>query len=62
MKAPVHFRYGGGEQWVSLGFGQIEKTRTFFFSSLSFFLRNEVILSSVFLSTLRISRDTYIGE
>jgi len=48
--------------WAAHGFGQIQAVRTVFFSSLSLFLGIEVIFSSVFLSMLGISRDTYIGE
>jgi glycosyltransferase involved in cell wall biosynthesis len=48
--------------WASHGFGQLQAVRTVFFSSLSLFLGIEVIFSSVFLSMLGISRDTYIGE
>ena len=50
------------ERWASYGFGQVQEVRTVFFSSLSLFLGVEVIFSSVFLSMLGISRDTYIGE
>ena len=48
--------------WASRGFGHFDAVRTVFFSSLSLFLGVEVIFSSVFLSMLGISRDTYIGE
>lgn len=48
--------------WASHGFGQLQAVRMVFFSSLSLFLGIEVIFSSVFLSMLGISRDTYIGE
>jgi len=48
--------------WAAQGFGQLQAVRTVFFSSLSLFLGVEVIFSSVFLSMLGISRDTYIGE
>lgn len=48
--------------WAAQGFGQLQSVRTVFFSSLSLFLGIEVIFSSVFLSMLGISRDTYIGE
>jgi len=48
--------------WASHGFGQLQGVRTVFFSSLSLFVGIEVIASSVFLSMLGISRDTYIGE
>jgi glycosyltransferase involved in cell wall biosynthesis len=48
--------------WAARGFGQLEAVRTVFLSSLSLFLGIEVIFSSVFLSMLGISRDTYIGE
>jgi len=48
--------------WAAQGFGQLQAVRTVFFSSLSLFLGIEVIFSSVFLSMLGISRDTYIGE
>lgn len=58
---------GGGDafvfwQWASYGFGHLTAVRAVFFYSLSFFLGVEVIFSSVFLSMLGISRDTYIGE
>jgi len=49
-------------QWAAHGFGYLEAVRTVFFSSLSLFLGIEVVFSSVFLSMLGISRDTYIGE
>jgi glycosyltransferase involved in cell wall biosynthesis len=49
-------------QWASNGFGQLHAVRTVFFSSLSFFLGIEIVFSSVFLSMLGISRDTYIGS
>ena len=48
--------------WAAHGFGQLALVRTVFFCSLSFFLGVEIIFSSVFLSMLGISRDTYIGE
>jgi hypothetical protein len=48
--------------WAARGFGHIDAVRTVFFCSLSLFLGVEVIFSSVFLSMLGISRDTYIGE
>ena len=48
--------------WATHGFGQLQAVRTVFFSSLALFLGIEVIFSSVFLSMLGISRDTYIGE
>ena len=48
--------------WAAHGFGQLQTVRAVFFSSLSLFLGIEVIFSSVFLSMLGISRDTYIGE
>jgi glycosyltransferase involved in cell wall biosynthesis len=49
-------------QWAAGGFGHLERVRTVFFCSLSFFLGIEVVFSSVFLSMLGISRDTYIGD
>jgi glycosyltransferase involved in cell wall biosynthesis len=49
-------------QWAARGFGHFDAVRTVFFCSLSLFLGVEVIFSSVFLSMLGISRDTYIGE
>jgi glycosyltransferase involved in cell wall biosynthesis len=49
-------------QWAAAGFGQLHPVRTVFFCSLSFFLGVEVVFSSVFLSMLGISRDTYIGN
>ena len=48
--------------WAVQGFGRLHAVRAVFFSSLSLFLGIEVIFSSVFLSMLGISRDTYIGE
>ena len=48
--------------WAAAGFGFLPWVRTVFFCSLSFFLGVEVIFSSVFLSMLGISRDTYIGS
>lgn len=48
--------------WAANGFGQLDAVRTVFFCSLSLFLGIEIIFSSVFLSMLGISRDTYIGE
>ena len=49
-------------QWASAGFGKLHAVRTVFLCSLSFFLGIEILFSSVFLSMLGISRDTYIGE
>jgi glycosyltransferase involved in cell wall biosynthesis len=49
-------------QWASAGFGQLHPVRTVFFCSLAFFLGVEIIFSSIFLSMLGISRDTYIGD
>ena len=49
-------------QWVAHGFGHVNAVRTVFFCSLSLFLGIEVLFSSVFLSMLGISRETYIGE
>jgi hypothetical protein len=49
-------------RWAAHGFGQLQEVRSVFFSSLSLFLGVEVIFSSIFLSMLGISRDTYIGE
>jgi len=49
-------------QWAAGGFGQLGAVRTVFFCSLSLFVGVEVLFSSVFLSMLGISRDTYIGE
>jgi len=48
--------------WAAQGFGQLPLVRSVFFCSLSFFLGMEIIFSSVFLSMLGISRDTYIGD
>jgi len=48
--------------WTLHGFGELTAVRTVFFSSLSLFVGIEIIFSSVFLSMLGISRDTYIGE
>ena len=44
------------------GFGDLDAVRTVFFCSLAVILGVEIIFSSVFLSMLGISRDTYIGE
>jgi glycosyltransferase involved in cell wall biosynthesis len=49
-------------QWASHGFGRLAAVRTVFFCSLSLFLGIEILFSSVFLSMLGISRDTYIGD
>jgi glycosyltransferase involved in cell wall biosynthesis len=49
-------------QWASDGFGQLHSVRLVFFSTLSLCLGIEVLFSSVFLSMLGISRDTYIGD
>jgi glycosyltransferase involved in cell wall biosynthesis len=49
-------------QWVAHGLGHFYAVRRVFFCSLSLFLGVEVLFSSVFLSMLGISRDTYIGE
>jgi len=49
-------------QWAAHGFGHFYPVRTVFFCSLSLALGVEVLFSSVFLSMLGISRDTYIGE
>jgi glycosyltransferase involved in cell wall biosynthesis len=49
-------------QWAAHGFGHFYSVRAVFFCSLSLFLGIEVLFSSVFLSMLGISRDTYIGE
>jgi glycosyltransferase involved in cell wall biosynthesis len=60
------FGFGGDAiifgQWASRGFGHLDAVRAVFFCSLSLFLGVEVIFSSVFLSMLGISRDTFIGE
>lgn len=48
--------------WAARGFGHFDSVRATFFCTLSLFLGVEVIFSSVFLSMLGISRDTYIGE
>ena len=48
--------------WALHGFGPLTAVRSVFFYSLALFLGIEVIFSSVFLSMLGISRDTYIGE
>jgi glycosyltransferase involved in cell wall biosynthesis len=48
--------------WAARGFGHVDAVRTVFFCSLSLFLGIEIVFSSVFLSMLGISRDTYIGE
>jgi hypothetical protein len=49
-------------RWAVGGFGRLYAVRTVFFCSLSLFLGVEIVFSSVFLSMLGISRDTYIGE
>lgn len=49
-------------QWAVSGFGQVHAVRAVFFCSLALFLGVEVVFSSVFLSMLGISRDTYIGD
>jgi len=49
-------------EWVAQGFGHFSAVRAVFFCSLSLFLGVEILFSSVFLSMLGISRDTYIGE
>ena len=49
-------------RWAAHGLGHFYAVRTVFFCSLSLFLGIEVLFSSVFLSMLGISRDTYIGE
>ena len=49
-------------QWVAHGLGHFNAVRTAFFCSLALFLGVEIVFSSVFLSMLGISRDTYIGE
>ena len=49
-------------KWAAHGFGQLPLVRTVFFCSLSFFLGMEIVFSSVFLSMLGISRETYIGD
>ena len=49
-------------QWAAHGYGHFYAVRTVFFGSLSLFLGIEILFSSVFLSMLGISRDTYIGE
>lgn len=48
--------------WATHGFGHLDAVRIVFFCSLALFLGVEIIFSSVFLSMLGISRDTYIGE
>ena len=48
--------------WALHGFGPLTAVRSVFFYSLALFLGIEVIFSSVFLSMLGISRDTYTGE
>jgi hypothetical protein len=48
--------------WAAHGFGHLESVRSVFFFSLSLFLGVEVTFSSVFLSMLGISRDTFVGE
>lgn len=48
--------------WANHGFGHLDSVRSVFFCTLSLFLGIEVVFSSVFLSMLGISRETYIGE
>jgi hypothetical protein len=49
-------------QWARAGFGMFHAIRAVFFLSLALFVGIEIVFSSVFLSMLGISRDTYIGE
>ena len=49
-------------EWARAGFGALQAIRAAFFFSLSLFVGVEVVFSSIFLSMLGISRDTYIGE
>lgn len=49
-------------RWVADGFGHFDAVRNAFFCSLSLCAGVEVIFSSVFLSMLGISRDTYVGK
>jgi glycosyltransferase involved in cell wall biosynthesis len=49
-------------QWAHHGFGHLQAIRSVFFFSLSLFMGVEILFSSIFLSMLGISRDTYIGE
>jgi hypothetical protein len=49
-------------QWAHQGFGHLQAIRSVFFFSLSVFMGVEIVFSSIFLSMLGISRDTYIGE
>jgi len=49
-------------RWAADGFGHLYAVRIVFFCSLSLFLGVEIVFSSVFLSMLGISRDTYIGD
>lgn len=49
-------------EWVAQGFGRLTAVRSVFLFSLALFLGIEIVFSSVFLSMLGISRDTYIGE
>jgi hypothetical protein len=48
--------------WRSTGYGPFAAQRPVIFWSMLLFLGVQAILSSVFLSMLGISRDTYIGE
>lgn len=48
--------------WAAAGFRHLYAVRAVFFGSLALFVGIEVLFSSVFLSMLGISRDTYIGE
>ncbi len=49
-------------RWATSGFGWLHSVRTVFFCSLALFIGIEVVFSSVFLSMLGISRNTYIGD
>ncbi len=49
-------------QWASNGFGELMEMRSVIFWSLWLFLGLQTIFSSIFLSMLGISRDTYIGD
>jgi hypothetical protein len=49
-------------RWRSTGYGPLSAERPLIFWSMLLFLGVQAVLSSVFLSMLGISRDTYIGE
>jgi hypothetical protein len=48
--------------WAAAGFGKLYAVRQVFVCTLSFFLGLEVLFSSIFLSMLGISRETFLGQ